>query len=449
LAGLIRLADDFFSLAIPVYLHSKILSMFKKLFAIGLLLSSQLVSAQKLDDINDLMGAFKYREAKAAIEKYLENPKKTNDAEAWYYKGRICNSLSKDSTISLKDKFELKHESFKAFKKCQELDTKDMRMKLEDHVSYFDLYGELYNLGIIGYNAKEFDVSYLSFSHAHEVKDYILSKSYSNEQLPLLSFDTSLVVNAAVAGMNAKRFDDAMVFYKKITDAGIVGPDYIDAYVQQAEHYYKNGNQQELASIVAKGHKAYPDNDYWFDIQLRPYADKEDTENLLKKYDELLINNPSSFYLSYMYGVELAKKLNTIDSLTAADNISYQRLFEVLKIAITNEKKGDLSAIVLLSSKYYRYAYQLQNTIKMIKSKKPEAIKLKNDLTAIYNKSMDDCLVYALKSMDEIEALSSKNEMQKTNYKIMAEYLKDIYGSRNDKLKADQIAKRAAKAAQW
>ena len=74
----------------------------KKLFIAAFFILSQISGfTQDLEDINDLLGKNKYQEAKDAIDKYLQNPKKEKDAEAWYFKGRIYNSLSQQENMDL------------------------------------------------------------------------------------------------------------------------------------------------------------------------------------------------------------------------------------------------------------------------------------------------------------------------------------------------------------
>ena len=66
------------------------------LFLAGFCVSA--AHAQDLDDIKDMINKNQFKEAKAGIDKYLSNTKNANDATAWYYKGRIYNSLSREKS---------------------------------------------------------------------------------------------------------------------------------------------------------------------------------------------------------------------------------------------------------------------------------------------------------------------------------------------------------------
>ena len=54
---------------------------------------------QDLDDIREMLNKSKFREAKTAIDSYLSDAKNANKSDAWYYKGRIYNSLSYENGV--------------------------------------------------------------------------------------------------------------------------------------------------------------------------------------------------------------------------------------------------------------------------------------------------------------------------------------------------------------
>ncbi|HRF26999.1 MAG TPA: hypothetical protein PKW54_06640, partial [Ferruginibacter sp.] len=108
---------------------------------ISMLTLGIMTQAQDLDDIRELLNKSKFREAKAAIDAYLTNPKNNNKSDAWYYKGRAYNSLSYEAGVPDAEILNLRNEAFQAFKKYQQLDDKDVWMKLENYESYLNLYG--------------------------------------------------------------------------------------------------------------------------------------------------------------------------------------------------------------------------------------------------------------------------------------------------------------------
>ncbi len=402
--------------------------------------------AQNLEQINDLMAKMKFKEARVGIDKYLQDAKKANDSEAWYYKGRIYNSLSRDSTVPQSDLFNLRSEAFASFKKNQLLDPKDIYLALEAHVSYLDLYFGFYDLGAKEFNASKFDGALESFKKAMEVKDYIISKKYTYEQTALYPLDTSLVLNAAASALQAKKEDEAVSMYRKLTDANVSGKDYKEVYEYLVDYYSKKEDESSLKPLLEKAKRFYPKNDYWLDVEVRAVSKKGDKAALLAKYDELIAQNPTNFTLAYNYAIEQYNVLYGKDAKPTEDLTAKHKLTETLKNAIANENIEDISATVLMANHLFNMSADLLNASNIIKSTKPDDVKKKADLKAAANKSMDECITHAETAVKFYEAIPSKTGGQKANYKIVLSYLIDIYGIKNNKAKVAEYEKKNAAA---
>ncbi len=128
----------------------------KKITLFVLLFSSVLfVKSQSLDDITKMLNANEINKAKTAIDTYLADPKNATKADGWYFKGRIYNSLSYEPNATPDEKAAYKIAAFDAFKKTQQLDPLDLRLKLEFYKSYLDLYFGFYDNGANFFNAKK------------------------------------------------------------------------------------------------------------------------------------------------------------------------------------------------------------------------------------------------------------------------------------------------------
>src|SRR6478672_11588121 len=133
--------------------------MRKLLFTVLLAGSFTGLFAQKLDDVQEKISKGKYDEAKEKIDKFLADPKNQNNANAYYYKGKIYAELARqDSTGKLT--YDAGREAFDAFKKYQQLDQKNIMMTLDQNVGLFQLYDLYYNSGIKNYNAKDYVKAY-------------------------------------------------------------------------------------------------------------------------------------------------------------------------------------------------------------------------------------------------------------------------------------------------
>jgi hypothetical protein len=415
----------------------------KKLIPIFLLcLFANRSISQNLDDINDLMSLFKNREAKAAIDKYLSNPKKATDADAWYMKGRIYNALSRDTGVTVVESYELKIDAFKAFQENQKLDKKDIRMALEDHVSYFDLYSEMFNNGIINYNAKNYQGAYQGFKMANEFKDFIISRKYKNENMQLVAFDTSLIMNIAICAMSAKNEPEAIVYYTKLTDVNVSGKEFQEVYQYLIDYYNKNKNEKAFNELLSKAKQLYPGDEIWVEIELKAVEEKGGKKALIQKYDELSKQNPSNFVYAYNYAVELYNCLYGRDATNAGDTVISAKLQELLKKAIAIEDKKDITALMLMCNHLYYVTSDLSNAASAIKGPNPEQLKKKASLKAATMKAADNCITYALAAESFLESIPSKNATQKANYKIIIGNLSDLYSIKKNQLKVDEYEKK-------
>lgn len=402
--------------------------------------------SQDLEQINEMMGQNNFKEAKAAIDKYLQNPQKANDAEALYYKGRIYNTLSRDSSTNPQDILTYKNESFESFKRNQQLDTKDLYLTMEGHVSYLDIYFGLYELGANEFNNKNYEGALASFKKAEDVKDYILSKKYEYTQAKLYPIDTSLVLNIAASAIQAKKEEVAISYYQKLADANISGKDYKDVYEYMVDYYSRKDDAVSLKAIMEKAKRFYPESDSWTEIEINAIAKKGDKNLLYAKYEELIEKDPSNFRLAYNYSVNLYNSLYGRDANEVKDPIVSDKLIEILKKAIANEKADDISATVLMSTHLFNRAAEFQNAAIAIKGNKPDDVKKRNELKVSANKNMDECIVYSDNAVKFHESIESKTPAQKANYKIVLSYLIDIYNLKNNKAKAAEYEKKNAAA---
>ncbi len=319
----------------------------KKMYLLLVMMVSSMAGfSQSLDDIADMMAKKDFAGAKAAIDKYLSDEKNAAKAEAWYYKGRVYNSYSYEKSTPESEMFGLKTAAFEAFKKNQ----------------------------------------------AMEVGEYILGKKYTYPQATIYTLDTALVLNTAISATQAKKDDESIAYYRKLTDANVSGEGYKEVYEYLVEYYNKKGNKEELDQILAKAKRFYPTNNYWNQVELDNIAAKGDKDVLLAKYEEMLSADPENFALNYNYAVELYNKNYGSDD-KKADEASREKLTAVLKKAIAIDKGID--ATVLMANHTYNMASDAVSAASMVKGTKPEDVKKKNELKAISNKKMDDCIVYS------------------------------------------------------
>ena len=397
--------------------------------------------AQSLDDIGKLMEKNKYDAAKVSIEKYIADPKNVASAEAWYYKGRIYNSLSKDSTVAKQDAYNYKQTAFDAFKKNQQLDKLDLRMKSEFFKSYLDLYLGFYDLGAQNFNLKNYPAAYNAFSKSQEMENFILSKNYLYDEIKLNKLDTALVMNIAASALQASDTLNAVINYRRITDAGITGLDYERVYEYLARYYLDKKDNSNAQMILTKAKTAYPTNNFWNALEVEQISKSGDIKALLARYDELYNKDPRNFANSYNYAVEMYNSLWANDN-KSPDTTLFLKLTTVLRSAIAVDESMD--ATMLLNNHLFNVAADYSNKaalIKVTKTTKPDELKKKKDLNASSISYMNELIPYGESMIKFLSAKTTLTTKQKINYKQVANYLSDAYRVKGDLKKSAEYDK--------
>ena len=404
--------------------------------------STSIALSQTLDEINETMGKKDYRTAKTGIDKYLSDAGNASKADGWYYKGRIYNSLSSEKTTPEAEAYDLKVNSFEAFKKYQQLDPKDLRTKLENYASYLDLYYGLYDLGANEFNKKNYADAFNSFKKALEVEDYIQKNKYTYQGVTMAALDTPLVMNTAIAATQAKKDDEAIPYYRKIVDANVAGESYKDIYFVLLDYYKKKSDDASANEILAMAKKNYPKDESWAQMEIDDVAKKGDDAALFAKYEEILAKDPGNFTQTYNYAVVLYKSIYERDGKQKDNPVTIEKLTNALKSAIALDP--GIEATTLMANHQYNMAADYETKELSVKGSKPEDLKRKADFKAQKVKKADDCIIYSEKAATYFAAKTDLKATQIANYKIVLGYLSDMYSLKGDKKKADEYTKRLA-----
>lgn len=415
----------------------------KKYFVLATLLLAGVAGfSQSLDDINKYMMLGQNKKAKELVDKFLTEAKNANKADAWFYKGRIYNDLSKDSAMNAADAMKLKLEAFEAFKKYQTLDPKDVSFKNENYVSYFALYNGFFDLGAREYGAKNYSGAFEGFKNALIVEDYVRSKNYEYNGYRFPALDTSLIQNTAMAASQAKDEASAIAYYRKLTDANVGGEQFLNIYQYLTEYYLKNKDEANLKAMLEKGRTLYPQDDYWIEVEVDAVAKTGNKEALHTKYEELMKRYPNDYKWSYNLSVELFNELYTGDDKPANPIAIKAKLSEVLKTSIAAQGEKGIEAKMLMTRHAYNDAYDYQDSAKKIKGMKPEDVKKRNEAKAMFLKKVDECLPYGEAVVAYYAGQTTLKPIQKANYKIVLDLLSQLYTAKNDLKKAAEYDKK-------
>lgn len=396
--------------------------------------------SQSLEDVNKLLEQKKYREAKTAVDAVVANPKQATKSDPWYFKARVYGALSVDPTTGADEAFELKSQAFDALKKYQELDPKDIRLKFESYQSYLDAYLGMFDLGAKYFNEKQFEKAFNSFKYALDVKDFLIAKNYTYDNVKLYPLDTSLVLNAAISAMQAKNEEQTVKYYRMLTDANVTGANYMEVYEYLADLYTKREDKVNQQAIIEKGKQLFPDNDYWYLLELDAMRATSDQATMFAKYEEVMSKNPSNFVVPYNYAIEMYNAIWGRDSKGGDQTAMKEKLTATLKAAIANDKGND--ATVLFTKHLYNLSSDLSIAANMVKGTKPEDVKKKADLVAKTNQIMDEFLINAEKAILYFDAQPKLKGAQKGSYAEMLLSMVEVYNYKKNTAKAAELQKK-------
>lgn len=409
----------------------------KKLFicllAMGAMLSA---GAQSLESINKLLERNKVAEAKEQIDKAMLVEKNAKNSEYWYYKGRVYNNYSYDSTLSAETRLQLKKDAFEAFKKTQELDAKDLRLKLESYQSYLDLYYGMMTLGSEYFGNKQFDKSAQTFIDALDLHAYIYQKGYNYDNVKFGPIDTTMILNVGIAALQAKDEELANTYFQKLADANVSGKNYEVVYESLANYYNEKNDAENLNKILEKGKKFYPTNAFIRDIELKKLSESGNQDKVFEGYESMMQADPGNFATVYNYSIELYNFIYVNDNKPANVDKYREKLTELLEEAIILDK--EINSTMLMANHLYNSGVDYMAAHDQVEGTKADAVQKRKDLKAKAMQYFDQCIPYAqkvLKHYDGQDKLTSSQKAQRVN---VLSLLSDTYLYKGDEKKSSE-----------
>ena len=418
--------------------------MKKYLLMMTLLFGTFYAESQEIKDIRTMVLLKQFDKAKPDIDSYLANPKNSTKAEGWYYKAYIYNSLAKMEGKTTEQSKAFFDESFNALKKYSELDPTAPLTKEEQNSTIYNVYYGLYDQGVKAYNAKNFPLSYDFFTKGLDVHDYAYSKNLGGPNgLKFAAHDTDLVWNLAILANELKKKDDAMMYYKKIADAGLSDEKYANVYDDLVKKYKAEKNAELFHKYLNLAKKYYPvDKAYWEDREISFAIDGLEDEALLNKYEELTKTLPDNYAILYDYAIAIDKFLGT-DAAKGKDAAAYKKKMEDLFLQAA-QVNSTIEVNLQLANLYYTKSYDFQDRAARIKGTKPPELKLKKDLTDSVKIVINKSVPYAEKAASLLADLKTYKYSDKANYKLALEILGNAAKANGNAAKAAEYDKKKA-----
>jgi hypothetical protein len=423
----------------------------KKLFLTAMLAVLGFLSqAQKLEKAKDLLTRKKLTDAKTEIDNVLAVEKNKTNSEAWYTKAKIYGAIAADSSLksTVPDARATAFESMKQYLTLEagvkDAAKRNIQLTIDNNAPLIELYTGYSKDAASFYNASNFNDAFVNFKKSLEVFDLMSEKGI----IPI-KLDTTTTLYAGISAEKAQKPDDAAVYYGKIAEAKAKGEGFVEIYKWLADYYRRKDDVANASKFSALGKEVYPTDPFWTGFDLDMAREKGNKEDLFKKYEAVIKENPDNYLFLFNYGVELYQTGYDPDASKRPAN-SKELISKAIEVmSKTLEKKPDFAnANMVLGQIYYNQGVEINNENKNIRPSggvklTPDQLKKKDELRAETSKKFDQALPYLTK-VDELLDSQGKLKMdEKDNLKNALDLLIII---NEEKVNALEQKKRQAEA---
>jgi len=391
----------------------------KKMFLTALLAVIGLLSqAQKLEKAKDLLTRKKLTDAKTEIDNVLAVDKNKTSSDAWYIKAKIYGAIANDSTLKSTVP-DARNTAFEAMKQYLELENKEkdaakknIQLTLDNNAPLVEMYSGYSKDAASFYNASNYNDALVNFKRSLEVFDLMASKGLINMKL-----DTTTTLYAGISAEKAQKPDDAAVYYGKIAENKAKGEGFVEIYKWLADYYRRKDDVANASKFTSLGKEVYPNDPFWTGFELDLAREKGSKDDLFKKYEQVIKENPDNYLFLFNYGVELYQTGYDPD-VTKRPSNSKELIAKAVEVMTkTLEKKPDYAnANMVLGQIFYNQGVEINNENKNIRPQNgvkltPEQLKKKDDLRAETSKKFDQAVPY-LNKVDEVLDSQGKLKME-------------------------------------
>jgi hypothetical protein len=228
-----------------------------------LMVAAQVTKAQDFKKVQTNIIIGQYDAAKSEYEKVVaKKPSAATTAEGYFWKSKIYSGLNKDAAKNPDAFGQLKAALIEYIKLDKANNYAIAKENGQD--PFFDVYTKSFKDGVDAFNSKQWKEAATQFESAVEFSDIIFSNGWSSSKQ---KFDTTSLVYAGYSNQNANNTEKTLAIYKRMADAKITSPDYIDIYryilVKLSDNKDKVGFDNYLQMAIA----GYP-NDNWNDYAI-------------------------------------------------------------------------------------------------------------------------------------------------------------------------------------
>lgn len=405
----------------------------KKSIALGaMLLIASAAGAQKskMRDAKSYLSDQDYRKAITAINEAVNHEDTKNNPEAWYLRGLAYLQQALDSTSKAPG---ASNESISSLTKAVTLKPD---YSPEINSAFYSNALIQFNEGVAAYD-KDPSTAYEKFMKVAEIYGVSGGKRFGGDK-DFTDLANSARKNAAYAAINAKKDDQAIIALNELR-----GTKDSTVYMSLIELYSKKGDDAKELETITEARGKFPRNEMFRNYELNYYIKKNQTDVLLGKLEEALKSDPNNpellFNLANLYEGAAFPQSAKGDTKPA----NFSELFSKAeanyeKAAAASPQNADIH--YNFGVLYYKNAADFIRQMNAIKGMSEAETKQYNALKAQKDAQFEKALPRFEKAYSILDArAASLNSSEKETYKGSLTGLKEIYNSKENKAKADEM----------
>lgn len=392
--------------------------------------------AQSVDKAKDLLKANKFIEAKDEIDKALLTEKYQKNAEAWYVKVKIYDTIG--TNPQLKSQYpDALIDALDALKKYTQYDDKKLILLTTDGYKPINIiYSGLFQAGAADYSAQKYEDALRDFKGAIAAVNFMYKQGWIKQ-----SMDSTSLLYGGISAEKAGKRDEAVVFYKTIADSGISnigGNDMAEIYKWLADYYTRKGDKANAAKYTAIGKARYPHDIFYDELYLDEYRKNGPKDSLFAKYEEINREYPDTAIYYFNYGLELyqyATDTSTGKRVANSDELIKKAQEKLLTSVKLNPNYPQ--AYLVLGQISYNEGVEAQVLGRPKGNTNAAELKQRQDYRALAVKRFDEAIPY-LEKVDQL--LGSQGKLKKADKVALRDaydMLITINESKKDKAKID------------
>lgn len=420
------------------------------------------VQAQTIESVKTMLTLQQYAKAKEEVDKGMGNAKFNTKPDAFLLKSCIYAALSMDNANKGNATgLQLANDGDAAFRKYKEMDAS---MALLNDPIYqngpINLYSFYYSSGYGDYSTKKWADGFAKLKKAVELSDLLISK-----KLILAPLDTNVLILAGITAENSKQNDEAAIYYGRLADAQIPGPEFESIYRFLVNYHFGKKDMANFDKYKGLGEKLYPKSEYFtYDKVDFAIGLVEDFNEKIKEVENVLAKEPDNYKANQVLGEIIYDTLHsTRDGAQPPANAAEleTKMINAFKKA-ASLKPGSEIPYLYIGDHYINNAVKVNDAraahaAEMKARTKPGTMASKEDIAKrdALDKQYGDALELAREPYEKAaEIFAAKGQLElrdKQQYKKACNYLADIFAFKKIQAKGKpaDIAKYTAEEKKW